>query len=119
MTSTPSFSSCTAMRSFSAVFMLAPGLCSPSLRVVSKMITRSVMVLSCSFSYHYVLLARSANLGGQPNLILDAGSWMIDTGHWMQNARYLILDIIFFEVFIEYPGSSIQYRSLVLSHLQR
>ena len=44
ITSTPSFSSCTASRSFYAEFMLAPGLCSPSLKVVSKMITRSVMV---------------------------------------------------------------------------
>ncbi len=46
ITSIPSFSSWPARRSFSAVFMLAPGLCSPSRRVVSKMITRSSICFS-------------------------------------------------------------------------
>ena len=40
MTSTPSSSRACANRSFSAGVMLAPGDCSPSLRVVSKMMTR-------------------------------------------------------------------------------
>jgi hypothetical protein len=41
ITSTPNLSSCLAILSFSALFMLAPGDCSPSLNVVSKNITRS------------------------------------------------------------------------------
>jgi hypothetical protein len=49
-TSTPNFSSWVARRNFSAVFMLAPGDCSPSLKVVSNMITRSVIFFSSVFS---------------------------------------------------------------------
>src|SRR5271157_1719609 len=37
ITSTPSFSNCFATRSFSCVFIVAPGDCSPSLNVVSNM----------------------------------------------------------------------------------
>ena len=44
-TSTPSFFIWVANRSFSAVFMLAPGDCSPSRRVVSKIMTLSLMFL--------------------------------------------------------------------------
>ena len=44
ITSTPSFSNCVASRIFSAVFMLAPGDCSPSLNVVSKINTLSLMI---------------------------------------------------------------------------
>ncbi len=40
MTSTPSAASARATSSFSAMFMLAPGDCSPSRRVVSKIRTR-------------------------------------------------------------------------------
>ena len=40
MTSTPSAASARAISSFSAMFMLAPGDCSPSRRVVSKIRTR-------------------------------------------------------------------------------
>ena len=40
MTSTPSFSSCRAISSFSSILRVAPGACSPSRSVVSKMITR-------------------------------------------------------------------------------
>ncbi len=43
MTSTPSFSSWRAMRSFSSLVIDAPGLCSPSRKVVSKMNKRSFM----------------------------------------------------------------------------
>jgi hypothetical protein len=43
MTSTPSFSSCRAMRSFSSLVIDAPGLCSPSRKVVSKINKRSFM----------------------------------------------------------------------------
>jgi len=42
ITSTPSFSSCRAMRIFSSLVMAAPGLCSPSRKVVSKMMSLSV-----------------------------------------------------------------------------
>ena len=41
ITSTPSFSSWCAITSFSSRFMLQPGDCSPSRRVVSKIRTRS------------------------------------------------------------------------------
>ena len=44
MTSTCSRSSCRAMRSFSSRVMEAPGDCSPSRKVVSKMMSLSVMV---------------------------------------------------------------------------
>ena len=40
ITSTPSSASASAMRSFSARFMEKPGDCSPSRRVVSKMMMR-------------------------------------------------------------------------------
>ena len=43
ITSTPSFSSWRAMRSFSSLVIDAPGLCSPSRKVVSKMNKRSFM----------------------------------------------------------------------------
>ncbi len=43
ITSTRSRSSCIAMRSFSSRVIEAPGLCSPSRKVVSKMIKRSVI----------------------------------------------------------------------------
>ncbi len=46
MTSTFIFSSWWAMRSFSSMFMLAPGDCSPSRRVVSKIL----IVLACSLA---------------------------------------------------------------------
>ncbi|ESW33703.1 hypothetical protein PHAVU_001G091700 [Phaseolus vulgaris] len=39
ITSTPSFTSCRAIRSFCSAVMAAPGACSPSRRVVSKMRT--------------------------------------------------------------------------------
>src|SRR5713226_6574533 len=39
ITSTPSLSNWRAIRIFSSTFMLAPGDCSPSLRVVSKILT--------------------------------------------------------------------------------
>ena len=42
MTSTPSAASARAISSFSAMFMLAPGDCSPSRKVVSKIRTRFV-----------------------------------------------------------------------------
>src|SRR5215208_1555889 len=52
MTSTPSRDSCCAISSFSLVFSEIPGDCSPSRRVVSKMITRSsfmsLLSLACS-----------------------------------------------------------------------
>jgi hypothetical protein len=44
MTSTRSRSSCRAMRSFSSRVIEAPGDCSPSRKVVSKMMSLSVMV---------------------------------------------------------------------------
>jgi len=43
ITSTRSFSSCLAMRSFSSRVIEAPGLCSPSRKVVSKMISLSAI----------------------------------------------------------------------------
>jgi hypothetical protein len=43
ITSTPSFSSWRAMRNFSSLVIAAPGLCSPSRKVVSKMNKRSFM----------------------------------------------------------------------------
>ena len=50
ITSTLSRSSCRAMRSFSSRVMEAPGDCSPSRKVVSKMMSLSVMVCSkCQF----------------------------------------------------------------------
>ena len=45
ITSTFSRSSARAMRSFSSPVMDAPGLCSPSRRVVSKMMTRSLLLI--------------------------------------------------------------------------
>src|SRR5438034_3424745 len=47
MTSTLSRSSCLAMRIFSSLVIDAPGLCSPSRKVVSKIIKWSDMVSSC------------------------------------------------------------------------
>ncbi len=49
ITSTRSFSSCLAMRSFSSRVMDAPGLCSPSRKVVSKMINRSGSLIESSW----------------------------------------------------------------------
>jgi hypothetical protein len=54
-TSTPRASSCLAIRSFSSRFILQPGDCSPSRRVVSNMATRSLMLLlllTCSLIQH-------------------------------------------------------------------
>ena len=48
MTSTRSFSSALATRSFSSRVMAAPGLCSPSRRVVSKMINWSLVPMAIS-----------------------------------------------------------------------
>ena len=45
MTSTPNSSSTWAMRNFSSRFIDAPGDCSPSRRVVSKMMTRALSVV--------------------------------------------------------------------------
>ena len=45
ITSTRSRSSCLAMRSFSSRVMDAPGLCSPSRSVVSKMISRLLLMV--------------------------------------------------------------------------
>jgi hypothetical protein len=45
ITSTRSRSSCRAMRSFSSFVMDAPGDCSPSRKVVSKMISLSVLMM--------------------------------------------------------------------------
>ncbi len=42
MMSTPKSSSCIAIRSFSAMDMVKPGDCSPSLRVVSKTLTLAI-----------------------------------------------------------------------------
>lgn len=49
ITSTPSFSSWRAISIFSVRFMLQPGDCSPSLRVVSKILMRFMGCSSCSF----------------------------------------------------------------------
>ena len=46
ITSTFSFSNCLAMRIFSSRVMDAPGLCSPSRKVVSNMMRRSDMLFS-------------------------------------------------------------------------
>ena len=46
ITSTPNFSSCLAISSFSWIFRVPPAACSPSRRVVSKIITRSVSDIS-------------------------------------------------------------------------
>ena len=43
---TPSLSSCLAIRTFSSFDIDAPGLCSPSLRVVSNIISLSVKDIS-------------------------------------------------------------------------
>jgi hypothetical protein len=47
ITSTRMRSSCRAMRSFSSLVIEAPGDCSPSRKVVSKMMSRSDMPVSC------------------------------------------------------------------------
>ena len=47
MMSTPSFSSCFAISIFSGRFMLQPGDCSPSLRVVSKILMRFMSLPPC------------------------------------------------------------------------
>ena len=44
MMSTPSFSSCLAISIFSARFMLHPGDCSPSRKVVSKILIRFIFL---------------------------------------------------------------------------
>src|SRR5262249_9894562 len=48
MTSTPRWSSWRAIASFSSTFMVAPGDCSPSRSVVSKICTRSIVGLLCA-----------------------------------------------------------------------
>src|SRR3990170_3388674 len=48
MTSTLSRASCRAISSFSMVFIEKPGACSPSLNVVSNMMTRSMIPSTCS-----------------------------------------------------------------------
>ena len=53
ITSTPSFSSCLAMRNFSSCVIEAPGLCSPSLKVVSKMMSLLFCISCC---IHYCLI---------------------------------------------------------------
>ena len=62
MTSTPSRESCCAISSFSLVFSEIPGDCSPSRRVVSKMITRSsfmsLLSLACSLLFSLGLRLR-------------------------------------------------------------
>ena len=45
MTSTPSFSSCRAISTFSERFMLHPGDCSPSRKVVSKTLMRLIKIV--------------------------------------------------------------------------
>ena len=49
ITSTPSFSNCLAISSFSAVVKPMPADCSPSLNVVSKMITLSFPIIISSY----------------------------------------------------------------------
>ncbi len=56
ITSTPSRASCTAISSFCSTLIDAPGDCSPSRSVVSKMNTRSTGVL---LSYLFAFFARS------------------------------------------------------------
>src|SRR6185312_9760436 len=57
MTSTPRRASWCAISSFSPGFSEMPGDCSPSRRVVSKMMTRSLMVLlSLGFSWSFLQL---------------------------------------------------------------
>ena len=62
ITSTPRRASCCAISSFSPVFSEMPGLCSPSRRVVSKMITRSsvmsLLLVGCSFLFSLGLRLR-------------------------------------------------------------
>ena len=55
ITSTPNFSSCLAMRNFSSWVIEAPGLCSPSLNVVSKMISLLFLISCC---IHYALFLK-------------------------------------------------------------
>src|SRR5690606_5676456 len=69
ITSTRSFSSCRAMRSFSSFVMDAPGLCSPSRKVVSKMISLSAMA---------ALRGGRHALGGRAPSA--SGSWQCDAG---------------------------------------
>jgi hypothetical protein len=45
MMSTPSAASCRAIRSFSSIRIEKPGACSPSRSVVSKMISRSAVMV--------------------------------------------------------------------------
>jgi hypothetical protein len=54
MTSTRSRSSCRAMRSFSSRVIDAPGDCSPSRKVVSKMMSLSVMVCFLAKGWNWV-----------------------------------------------------------------
>jgi len=63
MTSTRRFSNCRATRSFSSKVMDAPGLCSPSRSVVSKIIKRSFMVVS---RLRLRLRGRATNRAGAP-----------------------------------------------------
>ena len=59
MTSTFIFSSALAMRTFSSAVMEAPGLCSPSRRVVSKIISLSLLMgLYSEFVGVWVLVSR-------------------------------------------------------------
>ena len=60
ITSTRSRSSCFAMRSFSSQVIDAPGLCSPSRKVVSKMIKRSVIGGSSKSGRNFSGLARGS-----------------------------------------------------------
>src|SRR6266576_2439225 len=57
ITSTFSRSSCLAMRIFSSLVIDAPGLCSPSRKVVSNMIKWSFMLCSCMLGRRFLRLA--------------------------------------------------------------
>jgi hypothetical protein len=58
ITSTRSRSSCLAIRSFSSRVIDAPGLCSPSRKVVSKMINRFGSDIACSRNGTVVWMAK-------------------------------------------------------------
>jgi hypothetical protein len=66
ITSTRIFSSTLAMRIFSSLVIDAPGDCSPSLRVVSKIISLSDISLSCiSLCFFALLLYKGAGLSAE------------------------------------------------------
>src|SRR3954447_13677248 len=66
MTSTPMSSSISAMSSFSSKVMVAPGHCSPSRKVVSNMMTRSLSDLAAVVMEEFlVVVRRSRALGFQ------------------------------------------------------